>query len=230
MLSFNSFFPDSVLTFVTDHQIDFSFYEGGLSVEQRSFLKKHAGEYPVINVRQVHGGDVLIVNDDMVAGTFYEADGVLTNKTDVLLCVRTADCLSVFLCDPITKVIGVVHAGWRGTQKNIMGHAVHQMIEVYGASPGHIKAAFGPCICGSCYEVGTEFLDYFPRHTHQKNNKVCFDLVAANESQLTAEGVLTENILKSSVCTFEQTSYFSYRRDGKNTGRILSAIMIKSKP
>ncbi len=88
-------------------------------------------------------------------------DGLITQTPGILLAILTADCLPVILVDAKRRVVGVFHAGWRGTVKRIVEKGVGEMQRCFGASPGEIRAAIGPGVHGCCYNVGPEVRTQF---------------------------------------------------------------------
>ncbi|MCJ7488399.1 MAG: polyphenol oxidase family protein, partial [Candidatus Aminicenantes bacterium] len=99
--------------------------------------------HPVI-MRQVHSDSVHRL-EGAPAGKL-EGDGLLTDVPGLLLVIRTADCLPVFLVDAKNRAVAAVHCGWRGTEKRILEKAVQAMGRGYGSEPGTMLAALGPCI------------------------------------------------------------------------------------
>jgi len=164
-----------------------------------------------------------------------ETDALVTNQPGICLCVQTADCVPVLLFDPVNNVVAAVHAGWRGTVKKIAEAAVLTMQKKYHSNPKNILAAIGPSIGPEVYEVGHEVVTavqknlLFPDKMLQKNasGKFHFNLWEANRQILLAAGLKEENIHVSEECTFqEEEKYYSARREGIQTGRIVSGIML----
>lgn len=234
-LSFDRFFSSLVVTFISDRAMDFSWAdadrEGALSALQRAFLQERLGfDLPVVfNIRQVHGSKIVVVSQEDIAQGIGlpEADGILTDAAYLPVVVRTADCLPVFLYDPARRGIGLLHAGWKGTREGIAAQAVSMMNRKWGTHANELKAAFGPSIRSCCYEVGEEFKEYFPDRIAGREGRCYFDLPAENKRQLLQAGVLEENISDSGACTCCDKRYFSYRREGKQAGRIISLMMIR---
>jgi hypothetical protein len=135
---------------------------GGAGWSEADFLAFAASRdlRPVI-MRQVHS-DTVHRLDEAPAGKF-DGDALMTNVTGLLLVIRTADCLPVFLVDAKNRAAAAVHCGWRGTEKRILEKAVEAMGRAYGSEPGKMLAALGPCIGSACYEVGPEVRESFRR-------------------------------------------------------------------
>ncbi|WP_346862527.1 peptidoglycan editing factor PgeF [uncultured Draconibacterium sp.] len=164
-----------------------------------------------------------------------ETDALVSNKAGICLCVQTADCVPVLLFDPVANVVSAVHAGWRGTVGKIVENVVMQMVSKFGTLPENIRAAIGPSISPEIYEVGDEVVDAaittIPnvKRTLQKNGsgKYHFNLWEANRQLLISSGLKASNIEVLGACSFSVSEkYYSARRDGVETGRMVSGIMI----
>jgi len=112
-------------------------------------------------MRQLHS-DTVHHLDAAPAGKL-EGDALLTNVPGLLLVIRTADCLPVFLVDEKNRAVAAVHCGWRGTEKRILEKAARAMVRAFGSKPGAMLAALGPCIGSVCYEVGPQVREGFRR-------------------------------------------------------------------
>ena len=138
--------------------------------------------------------------------------------------------------DPVKKVIAASHAGWRGTCANISKKTVQKLTDNYHCDPSDIRVVIGPSISANVYEVGKEVVDNFQHAgfdiseiVSTKNNSSFLDLWKANQHSLEEAGILRENIEISGYCTFtEHDRFFSARRLGIKSGRMLSGIMLLS--
>ena len=187
---------------------------------------------------QVHGDKILLVNDFDVCKNNRGFDAAITAQPGVPLAIKTADCLSLLLYDPVKAVIGAVHAGWRGTASGIAEKTVAQMAEGFGCNPGDIIAALGPAIGPCCYEVDEIVFQAFKKRGHNwgkfsmpairgTSTRWMLDIRKANFLQLVEKGVKRENISTVPYCTAcREDLFFSHRRDGKKTGRQIALIMI----
>ena len=176
--------------------------------------------------KQIHSRNVRQVNEP---GMFDECDGLITSKKDLSLIVSAADCLPLFLYDSVKKVCSVVHCGWRGTRDAIAEEAVRLMLKLYGCDPRNIKCGIGPSIEASCFEVSSEVADQFDSMflTPSKNDKMHLNLKEVVRKQLEKSGILPENIEVSDICNkCDEENYFSYRRDGDNSGRMWGLMRI----
>ncbi len=174
-----------------------------------------------------------------------DADALITNVPGIMLTTSHADCTPVFLADPVKRAVAMVHSGWKGTAGQIAAHAVEAMQDEYGTDPKDIVAVIGPCICGSCYEVGGEVAAEFiarygsltsfsacngtgPMLKPQDNGKYLLDQRAVNVRILTNAGVSRDNITVSGLCTYEREDmFFSHRRMGEKRGNSGAFIGIK---
>ncbi len=230
--------PDLVCAFSNKDDQNMALAYGDISnvlLHRNNFLKRMNINYrDLICAKQVHGNNVEFVsNEDRGKGAaLYETaiagtDALITNQSKLPLAIFTADCLPLYIYDSVNKGIGMVHAGWRGSQKNIAGKTLDLMQEKFKTKPEDVLAGFGPALRSCCYEVGAEFKNIFSLGILEKGGSFYLDLVEINRRQLTAKGVNPNNIEDSWICTACQNKdYFSYRREGKSAGRILNVIML----
>ena len=208
----------------------------GASADNRSRFCAAAGIDigALVVPRQVHGDRIVRVSKaDRGKGALQahsavaDTDALITDQPGVACCVQTADCLPVFLYDPGSGSIGIVHAGWRSTQLQLAAKTVRMMQESCGASAQGICAWVGPCLGPCCYEVGEEFAGYFPQDVSRSSGRLHFDIAAANRRQLLACGVPAGQIVSAGACTAcHAQRFFSHRRQAASAGRMLSVIQI----
>ena len=198
--------------------------------------------------RQVHGTDVVIVDeqtsyDASVELQAIDADAVITRLPGRWIGVRTADCVPVLMYDPVTRTVAAVHAGWRGTVKHIVRQVVETMQSKLGVNPSDIYAVIGPSISPESFEIGEEVAAEFKAAGREdcivRNGNGIYggiikfprphvDLWQSNAMDLMESGVLLDRIDCTPLCTFQNDAVlFSARRQGIETGRIVSAICIK---
>ncbi|MBX3388234.1 MAG: peptidoglycan editing factor PgeF [Phycisphaeraceae bacterium] len=199
-------------------------------------------EKEIVQVYQVHGGKTHVVRPGLAAHTGSpdpvtgetrdtKADALVTDDPARVLCVRTADCTPILLASGDGRIVGAVHAGWRGVIAGVAASAVGAM-RALGARG--ILAAIGPCISQKHFEVGPEVVREFARVFGQRSpcrvveaanpeSKGYVDLQAALAMQLSAAGV--EQIETIALCTFGRKDlFFSHRRDNGHTGRMAAVI------
>lgn len=127
----------------------------------RQYIKDYFKLDHLVFMEQTHSSEVKIIKSNEPGNySALDADGIVCNEPKVGLAVMTADCLPLLLCDPINKVVGAVHCGWKGILKGIIEVAITKMQEL-GASREHIKAYLGPAIGSQSFEVGQEVKELF---------------------------------------------------------------------
>ena len=226
------FFKDQgVLALTSDASIDFipADFDSPLTMGQRAYLQSIGGvDIPQVFWRkQIHGDDILVALEGMGASkSLPDADAYITHEKNLPIAIRTADCVPVFIFDPSHRVIGLAHAGWRGTYKAIAAKTAQRMQEKYASQPSDLKIVLGPSIRECCYQVGEEFRDYFPAYLKDRGGLLYADVIGANRDQLLRAGVRQENIFDSGTCTCCHKNYFSFRRDGVKAGRMISLMML----
>lgn len=192
--------------------------------------------------RQVHGVKVAVVDDAFLAHPSAKreamidgVDALISPLSDVCLAISTADCVPLLLYDARNRVVSAIHAGWRGTVARIASLTLRQMNALYGTRGADVQAVIGPSISVEAFEVGDEVYDAFRQagfpmgQIARRCAKWHIDLWEANRLQLLDEGVSPHLIDVAGVCTWHHSDrFFSARRLGLHSGRILSAIMRRS--
>lgn len=194
------------------------------SVRKRIIETVRLTSHQIVMSEQVHGIKIAYIDDRPVQQIIPSVDGVIyrpvQKRNQIVLVVRTADCVPVLLFDKKTHMIGAIHAGWRGTLKGIAGNAVEIMIH-HGAHPEDIIAVLGPYIGPECYSIDEirarnfravfgESKDIIVKHDGTWH----LNLGTAIREQFLESGLTGTNIDDAYRCTSCQTAdYFSYRRD-----------------
>ncbi len=190
-------------------------------------------------LNQVHGDNIFIIKphgDYFTSGDALNYDAIVTSRTDLAICVKTADCVPVFLVDRIKKVIAAVHAGWRGSALGITAKSIRLMQNQYGSQPRDLLAAIGPSIGRCCYEVDAAAADAFSNKNNagdfllpgKRKDRWILDLMEANRRQILDCGVPDTQIETSGLCTAcHPDAFFSHRGSGGVTGRQINFMMIK---
>jgi len=187
----------------------------------------------IVTLKQVHSKKVENIQaKDKGKGalkyedSFKEADGMVTDVPGLPLVVFTADCLSIFFADPVARIIGIAHSGWKGTLFNIAGVMVDRMVQK-GASVKNIIVGSGPAIGSCCYHVGEDLYRKFNhKYIEIRNKKYYLNLNEVNTDNLVEAGIKKDNIFHSNICTScRHDLCFSYRME-KETGRMASCIML----
>lgn len=184
---------------------------------------------------QTHSNNVGVIDNDSLNKDFNNYDGLITNLEGVALIMKTADCQSIFLYDPINKVIGNIHSGWKGTLNKIAINAISIMKEKFNSNYKDIIVCISPSIRSCCFEVDEDVYSmfknkfcYINEFVEKKNNKYYIDTINLNKKILKEIGIKEENIFDSGICTkCNSKIYHSYREDKDNSGRNLSLIVLK---
>ena len=174
---------------------------------------------------QVHSS---VVEFARFPGMYPAADGLVTTNSNILLTLKVADCVPVYLYEPRKNMIGLVHSGWRGTVGKIVPNAI-QLMQKNGAETGEIRCFLGPAIGICCYEVDVEVAHKFDDEAKMKleDRKWKVGLHVQISLQLASSGIPEENIQTSDMCTYESRDCHSYRRDGDNVGRMFAFMELK---
>ena len=188
----------------------------------------------IFDVWQVHSADVVCADAPRTYEEPYQkADIILTDKPDVTLFMRFADCVPILVHDPRLCVIGVSHAGWLGTVRDVAGMTINTMHERYGSNPADVIACIGPSIGPDHYEVGEDVIAQVKQTFGSDANlmlalhgeRVHFDLWKANQYLLERAGV--NQIELAGICTACHTEdWFSHRAEKGRTGRFGALISL----
>ncbi len=203
-----------------------------------SRLLQAAGLHTVVTAKQVHEDrvvgalrdgsqtELLAASEPLTSTVAAEgADAVVALGPEVAVGVFTADCVPVLLYAPDSGAVAAVHSGWRGARLSIAARGVRALQEATGADPKQVIAAIGPCIGACCYQVSPElvatFRNLFGADVADERRHLDLRLIV----ERTLRNALVENIEQVEGCTSCDTgSFFSYRRDQRNTGRQLSFV------
>ena len=193
----------------------------------------------IVKCMQKHTDNVKIiynkVNKDKPDFSIYEnTDGLITNKSNLILSTTNADCILLLFYDPKKNVIANVHSGWRGTLKKICINTVNKMIKEYGCNPIDIICCISPSIRKCHFEVDRDVFELFYNEFNdmhdifeEKNNKYYIDTVLINKTLLEKKGLRKENIIDSEICSVcNKNIIHSYRAEGKNFGLATSLITL----
>lgn len=195
----------------------------------------------IVHAKQTHKDRVRVVTAaDRGKGynrarDYDDIDALVTNEPGVTLTILTADCVPVFLVDPVKRAIGLVHSGWRGTVARIAAKTVLCMQNTYCSNPEDILAVTGPCICSDCYEVGDDVADafrsefgdkVFVRISKKVDGKSHINLSEAIAQSLYMIGV--NRVIQSGFCTACNSDIlFSHRVTQGKRGTLASFLAIK---
>lgn len=202
----------------------------------RSFAALNRSTASLFDVWQVHSADVVYADGPRdLNAELAQADIMLTDKPEVTLYMRFADCVPILFYDPGKAVVGISHAGWLGTVRGVSTATVKAMRKKYGCKPENIMAGIGPSIGPDHYEVGHDVImqvqTVFGNDSEQllqtRKSSIHFDLWKANRIQLEKAGV--EQIESAEVCTAcHLDDWFSHRAEKGRTGRFGALIGLQA--
>jgi copper oxidase (laccase) domain-containing protein len=161
--------------------------------------------WPLFTAEQVHGNKIAVIDScsrGPVGREFPGCDGIITNQRGVALGIYVADCCAIYIVDPNTPAIGLVHSGRKGTELGVMTNAIRQMNERFGSDPANMIVQLSPCI----------------RPPH-------YDVDFASEIIRQCRALDVQHIHDSGACTAcDLSRYYSYRAEKGKTGRMLAVI------
>ncbi|GIV66368.1 MAG: peptidoglycan editing factor PgeF [Chloroflexota bacterium] len=189
----------------------------------------------IFDVWQVHSDKILLSEKPRPLDHPHEkADAIVTNNPSITLFMRFADCVPILLFDPVHQVIGLIHAGWKGTVQKIAAKTVQFMAQQFNSSPADILAGIGPSIGVDHYIIGDDVVQEVNKSfgsqgkivLHPVNGSIHFDLWSANEILLREVGV--KSIQVAQVCTAcDLERWFSHRAEQGKTGRFAALIKLR---
>jgi polyphenol oxidase len=228
-------FPELLFSFSTRDWMDYNnaqldlLYHKGIKKRFHNFFKHiNVPTEKIVTQKQIHSTNINYVT---IPGHLDNSDGMYTDKKNLFLTIKAADCIPIFLYDPERKVIAGVHSGWKGTHRKILSKMINELKTRFRVKPENLIAFIGPGISVRNYEVNKEVAGLFPSESKIiKKGKYYLDLKKDNYHQLTESGVPEKNIEISTHCTFSDSDlFFSYRKNKTNTGRMLGVIGITGK-
>lgn len=192
---------------------------------RRFFRAIGANAYPFASSHQVHGNEVLYATE---SGRYTGYDALVTDKPGLLIGVTVADCVPVLVYDPVHKAVAAIHAGWRGTAGGIVTKTLARMQQQFGTEAERCYAYIGTCIDECTFDVGPEVAEQFDgafKRAVADSNKSFVDLKAANAHLLLTAGIPATQLEISPFSTvLHNDTYFSYRAEKGQTGRMLAVI------
>lgn len=189
------------------------------------FVSQGINESEVVFCNQVHGTRIAEVDK---AGLIPETDGLITNKIGLGLCILVADCAAVLLYDAKIKYVAALHAGWRGAIEGIVPKCL-ELFKQKGSDLSNLNVFISPCISTASFEVGEEVAVRFPNEVVNRIDfeKPHIDLKRFLELQLESFGINPNQVETHDGCTFShENEYFSFRRNGKESGRMMGFIQL----
>lgn len=184
---------------------------------ERYFSTRDLQMNRVVSAGLVHGMNVAIVGESQAGEVISETDALIISSQNLYLAITVADCFPVFIYDPASRIVALVHGGWRGAAGDIAGKAIDALKKNFNTEPETLLVGIGPGIQKCHFEVredvAEKFQDYSFAMRHEEGS-VFIDLDKIIRSQLETAGVVPVHIESSGECTFcLESKYFSYRRD-----------------
>ena len=183
-------------------------------------------ENTIIIPKQIHSKNVVL---QYKAGEINGVDGVFTFNPDLVCSIQVADCMPIFFSHLTENKFGLIHVGWRGLVDGIIYESI-RLLDNHGLNIDEFEIIIGPSIQSCCFEVKNDIIKNFEKEFLKKINENNFkvNLQAIAISQLKSFNYNTEKIKVISDCTFcNPKKYHSFRRDGKDSGRMIGILGIQ---
>ena len=196
----------------------------------------------IVTTNQTHTTNVRVVTKEECGKgiakdrDYSDVDGLITNIPGIVLATYYADCVPLYILDPINKAIGLSHSGWKGTVKRIGDNTLKLMNENYGTNPKDVICCIGPSICQDCYEisedVANEFINEFGKNNkilyNKGNGKYQLNLWESVKQVFLDAGVEYDNIYTTDICTCcNKDELFSHRGHHGKRGNLAAFLMLK---
>ncbi|MDO4474684.1 MAG: peptidoglycan editing factor PgeF [Eubacteriales bacterium] len=192
----------------------------------------------MVFTNQTHTTNVAVVTEENFGEVLGETDGMITSSPGLCLVTFYADCVPLYFVDPVRKVVGLSHSGWRGTVNKMANVTIKKMEETFGCDPQDMITAVGPSICQDCYEVSDDVIEQFKNAYDEndwdslfykkENGKYQLNLWRANEINFLESGIRPKNIAVTNVCTCcNPDVLFSHRITGFNRGNLSAFLALK---
>jgi YfiH family protein len=193
----------------------------------------------LLSVKQVHGTDALVVDRPLTESDQFPGgwDALVTDQPGVTVAVRTADCVPVLVHDPGRRVVAAIHAGWRGAVAGIVPKTIALMATRFGSMRSDLRISIGPSAGPCCYEVDDPVLEYLRVGLPDwqsvvrgyRGHKARLDLKALIRRQVEELGVSSLSVSAVNLCTIcNDQLFYSYRREGRVNGTMVSGITLLS--
>lgn len=180
---------------------------------------------------QTHGiRGTYITNFDLPVFA-YESDFLITKTANIGIAVATADCVPLIMYSVNHPVVGIVHAGWRGTVAEIMTAALEKFSTFLDGDKESIRIIIGPSARVCCYQVSSDFVSSldvrFQQHIQERQGSFFFDVVACNKQIITVFGLTPDVIQDTNICTMHEQGYCSHRSSGGLPERQYAVVALK---
>jgi len=177
---------------------------------------------------QIHSTNINIISSP---GIIPKTDALISTKRGLYLGIQTADCLPVFIYAPRNRAVAIIHAGWRGVTQNIITKTLEVILKQLDINSADLYVAIGPGLQAECFEVRSDVYRQFPEeflNKHHDTSKRLLNLSGYVNQQLISMGIPEKQIYRHGDCTkCNYNHYFSFRRDGEKSGRMMGIIGIR---
>jgi polyphenol oxidase len=183
---------------------------------RKKYLKKEKINLKnIVAAELVHSTNIKVINGNDKGTVIANTDGLITNNPNIFLTITVGDCLPIYLYDEKRKVVGLLHAGWRGVVNNICRVALDMMINRFNSEPKNIFVYIGPHLQKCHFQVKENILPQFKKEFIIKERDIIkIDLLSFIKEQILICGVSKDNMSSSNECTYcNEKKFFSYRRD-----------------
>lgn len=206
---------------------------------RRRFLTAlHLEDAQLATLSQVHSDRLYILDENTPAENGRtEGDALATRRNGIATAVQVADCFPILMVDARRRVVAAIHAGWRGILARIVEKTAAGLCSAFGTDPADLVTAIGPGIRSCCFEVGPEVVEQFheaypraqlSRPHPTRAHKYLLDLMQPLQIQFQDAGLKADRVFDQSGCTSCNTDeFFSYRREGRHSGRMMGVIALK---
>ncbi|MDO4814897.1 MAG: peptidoglycan editing factor PgeF [Gemella sp.] len=217
--------------------VKFLFTKKDVDAKDFQAMNELLGEYDfnyekLSYAKQVHGCDVISI-EDKLSDFSIESDALVTNEIKKPLMIFTADCVPLVFYDEVNKVVGLAHAGWKGTYSEIAKNTLKVMADKYESNVENIKVFIGPHISADVYKVSKELIEKFAdlkidNYYKEENGEYYLNLEEINKQILIRNGIAEGNISVSGLCTVKDNDkFYSFRQDKGTEKRIATVIELK---
>lgn len=219
---------ESFINIYENNKITFGFTEKKFKLE---YLLSIFEEYNIKELKQIHS-DNIFFSSKIRPGL--EGDGIILDQKKIIIIIKTADCIPLFLWNSKCSIGGIIHIGWRGLLNGIEKKLI-DLLKNGGIDIKGLNFYFGPSIERGCYEVDNNLYNTFYSKNYRKNiffkkseKKYLMDIKKGIYLSLKESGILEKNIMDSNICTFCENHRFpSYRKNGKTENRIYNFLLLK---
>jgi YfiH family protein len=203
----------------------------GTTPRLRNFFNEIAAiPRTLVSIRQVHKDEGVVITSKDKIKRRYQGDAILTYRKDIVISVQVADCVPIFMVEEKRKVVGLIHAGWKGTLLGTVRSTMEIARDRLDCKPTNFTILFGPCIRSCCYQVSDGRAILFDDKCTHRSAKSSWmvDLICANQKQFLDCGVKEERMFATIGCTgCNEVLFHSYRREKENAGRMIGFLGLK---